>query len=124
MSPGEARSKPGSAGPPILTTEVTDRRRRRDLRARARAWRPGEVGEDGWLRTSDVGRLDEEGYLYVLGRADDVIVTGGKNVSPAEVEQVLLEHPAVADAGGARRARTPSGSRRWSPASCWATGAT
>ena len=59
---------------------------------------PGEVGEDGWLHTSDLGRLDEEGYLYVLGRADDMIVTGGENVAPAEVEQALLEHPAVADA--------------------------
>jgi acyl-coenzyme A synthetase/AMP-(fatty) acid ligase len=56
------------------------------------------VGEDGWFRTSDLGRLDEEGYLYVLGRADETIVTGGKNVAPVEVEQVLLEHPAVADA--------------------------
>ena len=63
---------------------------------------PGEAGEDGWLRTSDLGRLDEEGYLYVLGRADDTIVTGGKNVSPAEVEQVLLEHPAVRGRRGAR----------------------
>ncbi len=59
---------------------------------------PGEADEDGWLHTSDLGRLDEEGYLYVLGRADDTIVTGGENVAPAEVEQALLEHPAVADA--------------------------
>jgi acyl-CoA synthetase (AMP-forming)/AMP-acid ligase II len=59
---------------------------------------PGEAGPDGWLRTRDLGRLDEEGYLYVLGRADDTIVTGGKNVSPAEVEAALLAHPAVADA--------------------------
>ena len=59
---------------------------------------PGAAGPDGWLVTGDLGRLDDEGYLYVLGRADDVIVTGGKNVTPAEVEQALLEHAAVADA--------------------------
>jgi acyl-CoA synthetase (AMP-forming)/AMP-acid ligase II len=59
---------------------------------------PGAAGDDGWLRTSDLGRLDEDGYLYVLGRADEVIISGGENVSPEEVERVLLEHPAVADA--------------------------
>ena len=97
MPPDEARERPGSAGPPILTTEL-----RIDddgvICVRGPSVAPGEVGEDGWLHTSDVGRLDEEGYLYVLGRADDTIVTGGKNVAPAEVEQALLEHPAVADA--------------------------
>ena len=97
MSPGEARERPGSAGPPILTTEL-----RIDddgvICVRGPSVAPGEADEDGWLHTSDLGRLDEEGYLYVLGRADDTIVTGGKNVAPAEVEQALLEHPAVADA--------------------------
>jgi O-succinylbenzoic acid--CoA ligase len=97
MPPGEARQRPGSAGPPILTTEL-----RIDatgaICVRGPSVAPGEVGEEGWLRTSDLGRLDEEGYLYVLGRADDTIVTGGKNVAPAEVEQALLEHPAVTDA--------------------------
>ena len=65
----------------------------------ARPSLPGVAGEDGWLVTGDLGRIDDDGYLYVLGRADDVIVTGGENVSPGEVEEVLLEHPAVADAG-------------------------
>lgn len=57
----------------------------------------GETGlkPDGWLRTSDVGYLDERGELVVLGRADDVIVTGGENVSPQFVEGVLLEHPDI-----------------------------
>ncbi len=97
MPPGEARARPGSAGPPILATEVRiDDQDRICVRGETVA--PGAAGADGWLVTGDLGRLDDEGYLYVLGRADDVIVTGGKNVSPEEVEQALLEHPAVADA--------------------------
>ncbi|MGH3753367.1 MAG: o-succinylbenzoate--CoA ligase [Pseudonocardiaceae bacterium] len=53
---------------------------------------------DGWFRTSDLGRLDEQGRLEVLGRADDVIVTGGLNVAPADVEAVLTGQPGVAAA--------------------------
>jgi acyl-CoA synthetase (AMP-forming)/AMP-acid ligase II len=52
---------------------------------------------DGWYRTGDGGRLDEEGYLYLTDRIKDMIVTGGENVYPVEVETVLREHPAVAD---------------------------
>jgi long-chain acyl-CoA synthetase len=52
---------------------------------------------DGWLRTGDAGVLDADGYLYVTDRIKDVIVTGGENVSPAEIEAVLRRHPAVAD---------------------------
>lgn len=52
---------------------------------------------DGWFRTKDQGWLDEEGYLYLLGRMDDVIVRGGENLSPGEIEDVLRQHPAVAD---------------------------
>ena len=57
------------------------------------------LAPDGWLRTADRGALDANGCLTVLGRADDVIVSGGENVTPEEVEAVLLGHPAVADAG-------------------------
>ncbi len=55
------------------------------------------VAGGGELRTGDLGRLDERGRLVVLGRKADTIVTGGENVAPAEVEAVLLAHPAVAD---------------------------
>jgi acyl-CoA synthetase (AMP-forming)/AMP-acid ligase II len=53
------------------------------------------VGEQGWLVTGDLGRIDEDGYLFVHGRSDDVIIVGGENISPGEVEDCLLRHPAV-----------------------------
>jgi acyl-CoA synthetase (AMP-forming)/AMP-acid ligase II len=54
---------------------------------------------DGWFPTSDSGHLDEAGFLFVDGRLDDVIVRGGENLSPGEIEDVMLQHPAVAEAG-------------------------
>ena len=59
----------------------------------------GEIVVNGTLRTGDLGRLDDRGRLIVTGRKSDTIVSGGENVAPAEVEAVLLEHPAVEDAG-------------------------
>ncbi|MEB8336234.1 class I adenylate-forming enzyme family protein [Streptomyces endophyticus] len=53
---------------------------------------------DGWFPTGDLGRLDADGYLYVEGRADDTIIRGGENIAPAEIEDVLLEHPGVREA--------------------------
>ena len=55
--------------------------------------------EGGWFPTKDAGRIDGAGYLYLEGRLDDVIVRGGENLSPGEIEDALLAHPAVADAG-------------------------
>ena len=52
----------------------------------------------GWFPTRDAGSLDDEGYLFLEGRADDVIVRGGENLSPGEIEDVMLTHPAIADA--------------------------
>lgn len=65
-------------------------------------WRAPEASEaalrGGWLHTGDVGRLDERGFLHVLDRLKDLIITGGSNVYAREVEDVLLRHPAVHDA--------------------------
>ena len=94
-------------------------RRRRHRRRRRRAGGPGEVlvrgrqvmkgywnnpeatreaiDEDGWFRTGDIGYLDADGYLYIHDRVKDMIVSGGENIYPAEVENVLMSHPAIAD---------------------------
>ncbi|MHA3021737.1 class I adenylate-forming enzyme family protein [Mycobacterium sp. BMJ-28] len=53
------------------------------------------LDENGWFPTRDRGRLDADGYLYVDGRSDDTIIRGGENIAPAEIEDVLVEHPAV-----------------------------
>jgi acyl-CoA synthetase (AMP-forming)/AMP-acid ligase II len=53
---------------------------------------------EGWFPTRDAGFMDEDGYLFLSGRADDVIVRGGENMSPGEIEDVLLTHPSIADA--------------------------
>lgn len=60
---------------------------------------PDARAPDGWLHTGDRGRVDGRGRLHIEGRLADTIVTGGENVSPAQVEEALLEHPAVEDAG-------------------------
>ena len=107
------RARLGSAGRPLPTIEVSIRDEdgtEVPLGLPGEIWVRGEQvsGEyrgqaprlttDGWFPTRDGGRLDDAGFLHVTGRIDDVIVKGGQNVSPGEIEAVLVEHPAVADA--------------------------
>jgi acyl-CoA synthetase (AMP-forming)/AMP-acid ligase II len=56
------------------------------------------LDDDGWFATRDLASQDSEGYLYVLGRADDTIIRGGENIAPSELEDVLVEHPDVREA--------------------------
>jgi acyl-CoA synthetase (AMP-forming)/AMP-acid ligase II len=55
------------------------------------------LDKDGWFPTRDLAHQDAEGYLYIEGRADDTIIRGGENIAPAEIEDVLIHHPAVKD---------------------------
>jgi o-succinylbenzoate---CoA ligase len=96
LAPADARRKLGSAGRPLLTTHL--RIQDGEILVQGPTVAPGRADADGWLHTGDLGRIDEEGFLYVEDRMDDLIVTGGENVVPAEVEKVLLRHPEVADA--------------------------
>ncbi|MHB1225581.1 MAG: o-succinylbenzoate--CoA ligase, partial [Gemmatimonadaceae bacterium] len=116
LAPADALRKLGSAGMPLYPTELrvvgddgadvaagdAGEIVLRGPTITPRYWNDAEATAralaGGWLRTGDVGRLDDEGYLHVLDRRDDLIVSGGENVYPAEVEGALLSHPAVAEA--------------------------
>jgi acyl-CoA synthetase (AMP-forming)/AMP-acid ligase II len=65
----------------------------------------------GWFPTRDLARIDSGGYLFIEGRADDTIIRGGENIAPAEIEDMLLRHPAVRDAGVAGVPDTEWGER-------------
>ena len=111
----DAVRKAGSVGKPVLHTDV------RILDREGNVLGPGEVGElcirggnvtsgywnrpeataetlvDGWLHSGDAAMCDEEGFYYIVDRWKDMYISGGENVYPAEVEQVLYEHPAIAE---------------------------
>jgi acyl-CoA synthetase (AMP-forming)/AMP-acid ligase II len=57
-----------------------------------------ETFRDGWLHSGDIGRVDEEGFLYIVDRAKDMVIRGGENIYSVEIETVLYEHPAVSEA--------------------------
>ena len=112
-TPADLRAAPDTAGKPVVGTEI------RILDSEHRPVPTGEVGQifvrnsnrfdgytsggdknfhDGFMASGDVGRLDEAGRLYVVGRDDEMIVSGGENVYPIEVEKTLGPHPDVAEA--------------------------
>ncbi len=95
LAPEDAGRKIGSAGRPLLTTHV--RIEGDEILVQGPTVSRDALDPDGWLHTGDLGHIDDEGFLYVTGRRSELIVTGGENVIPAEVESVLLAHPAVAD---------------------------
>jgi len=105
LAPEDSIRKLGSAGKPLMGSRIRIEGDG-EIWVRGPTVSPGYLHQaavtrdaDGWLRTGDLGYLDDEGYLYVLDRRDDLIVSGGENVYPSEVEAALLAHPAVADAG-------------------------
>ncbi len=97
LAPADSRRKLGSAGRPLLTTHLRIAADG-EILIQGPTVAPGQADPDGWLHTGDLGEIDEEGFLYVRDRIDDLIVSGGENVVPAEVEGVLLRHPGVAEA--------------------------
>ena len=59
----------------------------------------GVIADGGYLRTGDLGRIDADGYIWITGRAKDLIIRGGHNIDPAIIEDAMMQHPAVAFAG-------------------------
>ena len=106
-NPYDGERRPGTVGFPLPGVEL----RLADGPARSSCEGPNVFGgywgrpeataeaftDDGWFRTGDIGEHDADGYLRLVGRARELIITGGLNVYPREVEDVLLEHPAVAE---------------------------
>ena len=72
-------------------------------------YHPGPNAEDEFLRTGDLGRIDPDGYVWITGRAKDLIIRGGHNIDPADIEEVMAGHPAVAFAGAVGQPDAHSG---------------
>lgn len=112
LSNEDALRKIGSSGKPLFFNQIKilDAKgpfEEGEICIRGPHVTPGYVGRfkerssriDGWLHTGDIGYLDEEGYLYVVDRRSDLIISGGENIYPAEIENVLMSHPCVKEAG-------------------------
>jgi o-succinylbenzoate---CoA ligase len=93
----EACSQIATFGLPLTGAEL--RLEAGEVTVRGPMLAPLALGDDGWLRTGDLGEWDQDGRLRIVGRSSETIVSGGENVAPAEVEGALLEHPAVLEAG-------------------------
>jgi fatty-acyl-CoA synthase len=109
MSDTESVTKSGTVGRPVMHLEMklvgggdTGELALRGPHVCAGYWRrpdaTAEVLRDGWFHTGDIARRDEDGFYSIVGRAKDMIISGGENIYAAEVEAVLLDHPAVAEA--------------------------
>ena len=70
---------------------------------------------EGWFHTGDLARCDEDGFFYIAGRSKDMIISGGVNIYPAEIEKELLDHPAIAEVSVIGDDRRESGARFQSP---------
>ena len=112
LAPEEALRRPGSAGKALYPNELRIDAVANDGAGEILVRGPVVMGGyanqpdatraaivEGWLHTGDIGRVDADGYLYVLDRRDDLIVTGGENVYPAEVEAAIVSHPSITEAG-------------------------
>ncbi|WP_262177583.1 o-succinylbenzoate--CoA ligase [Saccharococcus sp. Marseille-Q5394] len=112
LSSEDALRKSGSAGKPLFFNRITIRDAEQpgefgEVLVMGPHVTPGYIGhasdreplEDGWLSTGDIGYIDEEGYLFIVDRRSDLIISGGENIYPAEIENVLMSHPDVKEAG-------------------------
>lgn len=112
LSSEDAFKKIGSSGKPLFFNAITIKGastpgEHGEVLVKGPHVTPGYVGrfhersplEEGWLATGDIGYLDEDGYLFIVDRRSDLIISGGENVYPAEIENVLSSHPNVLEAG-------------------------
>ena len=96
---------PGEVGEIVTTSDCVMQGYWKNPEANASALR------DGWLWTGDLGSMDAEGFLTIKDRSKDMIISGGSNIYPREIEEVLLTHPGVLEAAVVGR-RMPTGARR------------